>query len=179
MPMGTIISAAAVLLIHSEMNAVATMNPSTMRRGLAPTPETIPSASRRCRFHSSMAAAIHMPPRNRKFTGSKYCWSTRGKLPAPMIGNTSSGSSAVAHRGSGSVIHQHAIQNTVPAVNATGAGCPSACSARPTATKPSGPSASPTRLPIGMRDSAWATTRAATDIRRHLRRCASRVAGSR
>ena len=56
----------AVLLIHMLRPAVAIMNPATSRVGCVPTPQTVSSAIRRCRFHFSTARAIMNPPRNRK-----------------------------------------------------------------------------------------------------------------
>lgn len=72
MPMGNIITVVAVFEIHRLMNAVASMNQSTMRRGLAPMTKMMPSAMRRCRPHCCMVAAISMPPRNSQLTGSGY-----------------------------------------------------------------------------------------------------------
>ena len=72
MAMGNIIMAAAVLEIHKVMKAVPSMKPRTMRRGLTPMAATMLKAIHRCRPHCSMQAAIHIPPRKRKLTGSKY-----------------------------------------------------------------------------------------------------------
>ena len=64
--MGSIISAVAVLDTHIDRKAVASIRPSTIRRGCSPTRLSVRRAIRRCRFHFSMAMAIRKPPRNRK-----------------------------------------------------------------------------------------------------------------
>ncbi len=65
---GIIIMAVAVFEIHIEMKPVASMNPSTRRRGLVPTTRMIWSAIRRCRFHRCIDIAMINPPRKRKMT---------------------------------------------------------------------------------------------------------------
>ena len=65
-PIGSIIVAVAVFEIHSEMKAVAARKPNSRRRGSVPIARMITSAMRRCRFHCCIAAAMHMPPRNKK-----------------------------------------------------------------------------------------------------------------
>ena len=64
--MGTIIIVVAVLLIHMERKAVATIKPKIIRLLLNPTRRMVCKAIRRCRFHFSMAIAIKKPPKNRK-----------------------------------------------------------------------------------------------------------------
>ena len=63
-PIGTIITAVAVLDIHIDRNAAAAMKPSTIRAGPPPTIWMMASAMRRCRFHFSMVRAIMKPPMN-------------------------------------------------------------------------------------------------------------------
>jgi hypothetical protein len=69
-PMGKIIIVVAVLETHMEINAVATMNPSRSRRGLAPTILMICKDMRWCRPHRCMAIARKNPPIKRKIVGS-------------------------------------------------------------------------------------------------------------
>ena len=66
--MGNIIAAVAVFEIHMEMKAVATMNPSTSRRGLVPTADTMARAIRRCSPQRSMVTAMKNPPMKRKIS---------------------------------------------------------------------------------------------------------------
>ncbi len=65
-PIGIIMVAVAVLVIHSEMKAVAARTPARRRRGSVPIFSMMPSAIRRWRFHCCIAAAIAMPPAKRK-----------------------------------------------------------------------------------------------------------------
>ena len=83
---GNIIIVVAVFEIHMLMKPVPSMKPSTMRRGLDPMTAMMPSAMRRCRPHCCIDAAIIMPPRNRKLTGSKYCSAMTGSEPIPSSG---------------------------------------------------------------------------------------------
>ena len=64
-PMGSIISVVAVFDTHIDRKPVASISPSTIRRGCTPTRASVASAMRRCRFHFSIAMAIRKPPRNR------------------------------------------------------------------------------------------------------------------
>ena len=68
-PMGSIMTAVAVLETHMLMNPVAIMNPPISWRGLVPTSNTVASAIRRCRFHRCSARASMNPPMNRKMIG--------------------------------------------------------------------------------------------------------------
>ena len=145
MPMGNIITVVAVFEIHRLTNAVASMKPSTMRRGLTPIAEMIVSAMRLCRPHCCIDAAIIIPPRNRKLTGSKYCRSTANGPATPSNGYASSGMQPVAHSGIGSVIHHVAISTTTAPAQLAGVGRPCAASHIPTATNRMGPSTSPVR----------------------------------
>jgi hypothetical protein len=52
-----------------DMKPVASISPSTIRVGSTPTRRRVRSATRRCRFHFSIAMAIRKPPRNRKTMG--------------------------------------------------------------------------------------------------------------
>ena len=63
-PIGTIMTAVAVLETHIDRNAAATMKASTIRDGPPPMVRMILSAIRRCRFHFSMVRAIMKPPKN-------------------------------------------------------------------------------------------------------------------
>ena len=63
--MGTIITAVAVLEIHMERKAAASMKPSTIRAGPPPTAWMMPRAMRRWRFHLSIVRAIMKPPMKR------------------------------------------------------------------------------------------------------------------
>jgi hypothetical protein len=65
-PIGNIIAAVAVFEIQSETDAVASSSPNSRRLGSVPTTRITASAMRRCRFHCCMAAAMPIPPRNRK-----------------------------------------------------------------------------------------------------------------
>ncbi len=64
--MGIIIIADAVLDIHIERNAVATMNPKMSLFELVPVRHMIWRAIRLCRFHRCIAAAMRKPPMKRK-----------------------------------------------------------------------------------------------------------------
>ena len=66
--MGSIIAVVAVLLIHIDKNAVASMNPSTRRFGLVPTHARIRSAMRLCSPHFSIVTARKKPPMKRKMS---------------------------------------------------------------------------------------------------------------
>lgn len=55
---GIIIPAVAVLDIHIDRKAQASMKPSNNRRGAVPTTSSTRNAIRVCRFCSSMATAI-------------------------------------------------------------------------------------------------------------------------
>ena len=65
MATGSIIMVVAVLEIHIDKNAVATMNPRMILDGLVPMNRMITSAIRLWKFHFSMARAIMNPPMNR------------------------------------------------------------------------------------------------------------------
>ena len=65
-PMGSIITAVAVLETHMLRNAVASMNPATIWAGLVPITRTVRRAILRCRFQRCMASASRNPPMNRK-----------------------------------------------------------------------------------------------------------------
>ena len=64
-PIGSIIRVVAVFETHMERKPVASIMPSTIRVGSAPTRRSVSSAIRRCRSHLSIAMAIRKPPRNR------------------------------------------------------------------------------------------------------------------
>ena len=66
MAMGTIMMAVAVLEIHMERNAAATMKPRMMRDGPPPIRRMIHSAIRLCSRHFSIVTAIMKPPMKRK-----------------------------------------------------------------------------------------------------------------
>ncbi len=69
MPIGIIISVAAVFDIHMLSRAQAAMKPATSRRGDVPVRATNASATLRCSDQRCMAAAMKNPPMNRKITG--------------------------------------------------------------------------------------------------------------
>ncbi len=58
----------AVLEIHMERNAVASMKPRISFRGPVPTAEMIPRAIRLCRPQRSMVTARRKPPMKRKIS---------------------------------------------------------------------------------------------------------------
>jgi hypothetical protein len=64
--MGTIMMAVAVLEIHIERKAAATMKPRMMREGPPPIRRMIHSAMRLCSDHFSIVRAIMKPPMKRK-----------------------------------------------------------------------------------------------------------------
>ena len=68
-PIGSIISAVAVLLTHMLRNAAAIMNPARIAYGCGPILAMMRKARRRCRFHRCMPAAIRNPPRKRNTSG--------------------------------------------------------------------------------------------------------------
>ena len=144
MAIGNIITAAAVFEIHNVTKPVASMNPNTIRRGLVPILDTIRNAIRRCRPHCSMHAAIHIPPKKRKFTGSRYCSTVMPIETFDKIGNVRRGMHAVAHSGTGSVIHQHDIKATVAAAQLASALKPDDLNPNPASRNRIGPSTSPT-----------------------------------
>ena len=65
-PTGKIMTAVAVLEIHMDKSAVATINPKMICTILVPTILIIVSAILLCRFHFSIAMAKINPPKNRK-----------------------------------------------------------------------------------------------------------------
>ena len=67
-PIGSIITAVAVLETHMDKKPVATMNPATIWVGLVPMIFTVSRAMRRCRFQRCIASANKNPPMNRKIT---------------------------------------------------------------------------------------------------------------
>jgi len=68
-PMGSIMTAVAVLLTHMLRKAVASMKPATSRTGWVPTQRTSWRAMRRWSPHRCTAWAIMKPPMKRKMTG--------------------------------------------------------------------------------------------------------------
>jgi hypothetical protein len=141
-------TAAAVLEIHMVMKAVPSINPRTMRLGLVPIFDTIFKAMRRWRPHCCMEAAIHIPPRNRKFTGSTYCTMIAGRKTPEKRGKTKRGRQAVAQSGTGSMIHQAAIQATVAAAQLWSAGSPLPFRSKPSTRNRIGPSKRPIRCRV-------------------------------
>jgi hypothetical protein len=65
-PIGSIITAVAVLETHMLMRAVASMNPAINRRGLVPTIAIVTSAMRAWSPLRCMASPSIRPPANRK-----------------------------------------------------------------------------------------------------------------
>ncbi len=68
-PMGIIISVAAVFDIHMLSSAQASMKPATSRRGDVPVRATTASAMRRWSCQRCIEAAMKKPPMKRKITG--------------------------------------------------------------------------------------------------------------
>ena len=64
--MGTIIIVVAVLEIHMDKNAVASMNPVRMQRGQPPKTSSRRRAIRRCKFQRCIANATIKPPTYKK-----------------------------------------------------------------------------------------------------------------
>ena len=64
MATGSIMAVVAVLLIHIDTNAGATIRPANTRRGELPHSCSTVSAKRRCKPCSCIAAPMHMPPKN-------------------------------------------------------------------------------------------------------------------
>jgi hypothetical protein len=98
-PMGSIIIAVAVLLIHMPRSAVAIIAPATSRLGRVPARMMIVSAMRRWRLHRCMASAIQNPPRKRKISGPANGSAAVATSATPSNGRRPSGSTAVAARG--------------------------------------------------------------------------------
>lgn len=65
-PIGSIMTVVAVFDTHMLMNAVAAMNPPTIRAGRMPAVRTVTSAMRRCNPQRCMARASMNPPMKRK-----------------------------------------------------------------------------------------------------------------
>ena len=116
MATGVIITAVAVLDIHMEIKAVATIKPSTIREGLVPSQATSPNAMRRCRFHFSIVFPIKKPAMNRKMISLPYSPEMLFKGKTPLKGKSTRGNKEVAAALTGSVIHQIAIQTVMAAV---------------------------------------------------------------
>ncbi len=119
---GTIIIVVAVLDIHMDRNAVATMNPNRMLRGLMPNQSRIRSAIRLWRFQRCIARATKNPPMNRKIMWLKYTGATTFPFMIPSAGNNTTGSNVVTANGIASVIHHTAISSATAAVRVT-SGC--------------------------------------------------------
>src|SRR5688572_28048064 len=85
-----------------------------------------------------------MPPRNRKFTGSRYCRIMIQSDASENNGNVIIGKSAVAQSGIGSVIHQHDIITTVAPAHAAEELRPESFKPKAVRRKRSGPRNKPT-----------------------------------
>ena len=68
--MGISIIAVAALLVHMLTNAAETRKPSNSERGRVPTRSMMARATRRWRFHRSIASESMKPPMNKKMMGS-------------------------------------------------------------------------------------------------------------
>ena len=113
---GSIITVVAVFESHIDSAAVASMNPSTTRRGLSPMVLTISRAIRRCSPLRSTARAMRNPPRNRKISLLPN-WAATSLLGMMLqSGKATNGTSAVAASGSASVIHHTAINSVMAAM---------------------------------------------------------------
>lgn len=129
-PIGSIITAVAVLDTHMLRKPVAIMNPAMTRVERVPIARTVSSAIRRCRFHLCMAIAMRNPPMNRKMMLFPYWAPTSStEMSWPNTGNAMSGTSAVAGMGMHSVIHQ------IPSSTATAAVSRALCSRSPGMTR--------------------------------------------
>lgn len=64
-PMGTMMTAVAVVETHMVISALGSMRPKTIWLGLVPTARMISRATRRCRFQRCVARPSTMPPRTR------------------------------------------------------------------------------------------------------------------
>ncbi len=109
-PIGNIITAVAVLLIHIDKKAVATIKPKIIFFTSEPMKLIIFSAIRRCRFHFSIAMAMMNPP---IYKNTNLCPKALVVVPKsnpPDSGNNTIGINAVTAIGMASVIHQIAIQ---------------------------------------------------------------------
>jgi hypothetical protein len=144
MPMGTIMIAVAVLEIHIERKAAATMNPRMSRRGPPPMRRMMTRAMRRWSPHRSMARAIMKPPMNRKMVLLTYSGAVSRPLRMPSMGNSTMGSRAVANRGMASVIHHAAMSTATAAIRPAVAPSPPGSAPSRTARHSIGPRASPT-----------------------------------
>ena len=115
-PMGSIMTAVAVLETHMERKPVAIMKPRTSSFGEDPMATSTHSATRRCRFQRCMARASRKPPMNRKMVGAVYCPEKSPISAMLSMGNSTSGSSAVTEMGMASDIHQAAMSTAMAAV---------------------------------------------------------------
>ena len=118
-PIGSIMTAVAVLDTHIERKPVATMNPSTSCFGCVPTRRTVRSAIRRCRFQRCSARARKKPPMNRKIVPEANGLATSRNSATWVTGNATSGTNAVAASGIASVIHHVPISTATAAVTAS------------------------------------------------------------
>ena len=159
MPIGNIMAAVAVLLIHIERNAVAIMNPSTSWYGPVPTHDRIDSAILLCRPHRSIVTAMKKPPMNRKIRSFAYGADAAGASRMPKNGNSTSGRIAVAGIGIASVIHQNAIKTATAAVRQPSTDRPSGAGNTSIATNPAAPPMSPMRcaMPYVLSLSGWSS----------------------
>ena len=109
-PIGSIITELAVLEIHIERNAVATIKPNMTFLTLVPISCTIFKAILLCRIQRSIAMANIKPPIYKKI----YLWPNEAVVSAnsipPVKGNKTIGNKDVIAIGTASVIHQMAIQ---------------------------------------------------------------------
>ncbi len=144
MATGVIMTQVAVLLIHMDSNAVASMKPSTRRFGLLPTRMMTLSAIRRCRFHFCIATAIRKPPikRNRISLPYDSVVSPVGRIS--NRGNRKIGSMAVAGIGTVSAIQKQAIKSATAATRDASTLMPSGNGISNTSANSRGPMTSPT-----------------------------------
>ena len=117
MPMGSIITEVAVLEIHMDKKAVATIKPKIIFLILVPIKLIIFNAILLCKFQRSMAMAKINPPIYRK----TYLWPYEAVVSVnfnpPVKGNRIIGNKEVTAIGIASVIHQTVINTAIPAVN--------------------------------------------------------------
>jgi hypothetical protein len=141
--MGSIISAVAVLLTHMLTSADDSRNPATIAGGRVPSRPMSAMATRRCSRQRCIASAIRKPPRKRKMIGFAKGAAVSRMSPSPSAGKRTSGSSAVAGIGIGSVIQKTAMRRAAPAVRQPASLSPSGAGTSRVSTSAPGPMIQP------------------------------------
>ena len=148
--MGIIISVVAVLEIHIESSAAATMNPRIMALGREPKAATTLSAMRACRFQRSIASATMNPPSSNMTMGLANGLAAWPALAMPRKGNRASGTRAVAAIGMASVAHQAAMSRAREASSQASRDSPPGTGMSWTIRASPSPATSPTPLPLSI-----------------------------